>query len=61
MKETTNRSLCQHFRKGTSPVGYSPTDLDAMAAKLDTRPRKAPYYTTPADTLNNTMSAALAP
>ena len=59
--ENTNRLLRQYFPKGTSLAGYSQTDLDAVAVKLNTRPRKTLDYTTPADTLNNIMSVALTP
>lgn len=50
--ENTNRLLRQYFPKGTSMAGLTQDDLDAVAAKLNTRPRKTLGYDTPADRLH---------
>ncbi len=49
--ENTNRLLRQYFPKGTSMAGFTQNDLDAVAAKLNSRPRKTLDYDTPADRL----------
>jgi len=49
--ENTNRLLRQYFPKGVSMAGLTQDDLDAVAAKLNTRPRKVLEYDTPADRL----------
>lgn len=49
--ENTNRLLRQYFPKGTSMAGLTQDDLDAVAAKLNSRPRKTLDYDTPADRL----------
>ena len=49
--ENTNRLLRQYFPKGTSMAPYSQDDLDAIALKLNTRPRKTLEFDTPADRL----------
>lgn len=49
--ENTNGLLRQYFPKGTSLSGYTQFELDAVALKLNTRPRKTLGYLTPADKL----------
>jgi IS30 family transposase len=47
--ENTNRLLRQYFPKGTNMASLTQDDLDAVAAKLNLRPRKTLDYDTPAD------------
>ena len=49
--ENTNRLLRQYPPKGMSMAGVTQQDLDAIAARLNTRPRKILDYDTPADRL----------
>lgn len=49
--ENTNRLLRQYFPKGTSMAGLTQDDLDDVAARLNSRPRKTLDYDTPADRL----------
>jgi len=49
--ENTNRLLRQYLPKGTSMAGLTQDDLDRIAAKLNTRPRKTLDYDTPSDRL----------
>jgi IS30 family transposase len=50
--ENTNRLLRQYFPKGTSMAGLTQDDLDTIATKLNSRPRKTLNYDTPADRLD---------
>jgi IS30 family transposase len=49
--ENTNGLLRQYFPKGTSMAGLTQADLEVVALKLNTRPRKALGYRTPATIL----------
>jgi IS30 family transposase len=49
--ENTNRLLRQYLPKGVSMSGLTQDDLDDIAAQLNSRPRKALGYDTPADRL----------
>ena len=50
--ENTNRLLRQYFPKGTNLSGYSQSDLNKIALRLNQRPRKTLGFHTPADKLN---------
>jgi len=54
--ENTNRLLRQYLPKGTDLSAHSQEDLDDIALKLNTRPRKTLGYRTPADTLASTVA-----
>lgn len=53
--ENTNRLLRQYFPKGTSMANLTQDDLDAVAAKLNSRPRKTLDYDTPAARLHSLL------
>ncbi len=49
--ENTNRLLRQYLPKGKSMSSLTQDDLDVIADKLNTRPRKTLDYDSPADRL----------
>ncbi len=53
--ENTNGLLRQYFPKGTSLHGITQAELDAVAAKLNSRPRKTLEFSTPAATLERLL------
>lgn len=54
--ENTNRLLRQYLPTKSDLSVYAQHDLDAIAHKLNTRPRKTLGYSTPADTLAATVA-----
>lgn len=55
--ENTNGLLRQYFPKGTDLARHSTTDLDAVAAALNNRPRKSLGWKTPAEALNDHLKS----
>ena len=56
--ENTNGLLRQYFPKGTDLAKHSANDLDAVAATLNSRPRKTLGWKTPAEALNDYLLGA---
>jgi len=50
--ENTNGLLRQYFPKGSDLSGFSQEDLNKIAGRLNTRPRKTLGFRTPAQELN---------
>src|ERR1019366_4842027 len=55
--ENTNGPLRQYFPKGTDLARHSPDDLAAVAATLNSRPRKTLGWKTPAEALDEQLLA----
>jgi IS30 family transposase len=56
--ENTNGLLRQYFPKGTDLARHSDEDLTAVAAALNTRPRKTLGWRTPAEVLDEFLASA---
>jgi IS30 family transposase len=55
--ENTNGLLRQYFPKGTDLARHGASDLDAVAATLNSRPRKTLGWRTPAEVLEEHLAA----
>jgi IS30 family transposase len=55
--ENTNGLLRQYFPKGTDLSVYSQAKLNAVARRLNERPRKTLNYETPADRFQQTIAS----
>ena len=53
--ENTNGLLRQYFPKRTSLAGFDQHDLDAIAAKLNRRPRRSLNWLSPSEKLDESM------
>ena len=58
--ENTNGLLRQYFPKGTNLAAHSREHLDAVAAQLNSRPRKTLGWKTPAQALDEFLAGAAA-
>jgi IS30 family transposase len=58
--ENTNGLLRQYFPKGTDLARHSAEELDAVAATLNSRPRKTLAWRTPAEALNEFLRSSAA-
>ena len=58
--ENTNGLLRQYFPKGTNLAVHSRAHLDAVAAQLNSRPRKTLGWKTPAQALDEALAGAAA-
>src|ERR1035441_3594309 len=58
--ENTNGLLRQYFPKGTDLARHSAQELDAVAATLNSRPRKTLDWRTPAEALNEFLRSSAA-
>lgn len=54
--ENTNRLLRQYFPKGTDLSVHSQADLNKIALRLNTRPRKTLRFSTPAEKLQDSVA-----
>jgi len=59
--ENTNGLLRQYFPRGTDLSRYSADDLDAVAATLNSRPRKTLGWRTPAEALGEYLQSSQQP
>ena len=55
--ENTNGLLRQYFPKGTDVSGYSQAQLNAVARRLNERPRKTLHFETPAERFRQSVAS----